>query len=318
MMRNSQKLRNTVSRMVRTGAALGISAALMFAAACGSSSATASTSSKASADSTSTEQVNVAVSVNQWKSLAEQIGGDKVSVSAILSNQNVEAHDFEPQPSDIAKISKAKIVVANGADYDPWATKAAANANVTVVNAADAAGIEEGANPHIWFSAEVRKAAAKSYVEQLKKADAADANYFDAQYKKWEQSESKLESAITEAKKTTKGLTYAATESVAYYLAEDLGMKDATPTGYAQATTNESEPSPGDISAFQKQLAAGSIDVLVLNEQETNSTTDMISKSAEKAGVPIVRLTESMPEDYTDLTAWVKSLVNDFSDAAQK
>lgn len=286
----------------RVGAAVALAATLLMTTACGTESASSGPEGS----------VNVVVSINQWESLASQIGGNKVKVASILSNQNVEAHDFEPQPSDIAKISEAQIVLVNGADYDSWATKATKNTQAVVVNAAQEGGVKAGGNPHVWFSAAVRTATAKAYAAALSKIDAKDSAYFTSQLTAWSKKESDLEASLTEAKKKTDGTAYAATESVAHYLAQDLGMKDVTPTGYAQAVENESEPAPGDIKKFQEALADGSIKVLIVNDQETNSTTDMIVKAAKKANVRIVHLTESMPSTYTDLVTWVESLVKKF------
>jgi zinc/manganese transport system substrate-binding protein len=275
---------------------------VLFGAACGVGS-----------QSGAEGKVDVVVSVNQWKSLASEIGGDKAEVTSILANQNVEAHDFEPQPSDIAKLTTAKVVVVNGADYDSWATKAMQNASgVAVVNAAKAGGISAGQNPHTWFSASVRKATAKAYLAQLKKAAPDDSHYFDEQYAAWQKKEAGLDEATAAAKKETGGVAYGATESVVYYLAKDLGMKDATPTGYAQAVENESEPAPGDIKTFQGKLENGDIKLLIVNDQEKNSTTTMIEKTAKTSKVPIVHLSESMPSKYTSLVTWVEALVDDF------
>ena len=110
-------------------------------------------------------------------------------------------------------------------------------------------------------------------------------------------------------------MPYAATESVAWYLADDLGMKDATPTGYAQASANESEPTPSDIKAFQDALKGGSIKMLVFNTQEANSTTDQITGAAKSANVSIVELTEQMPKEYTNLLDWMSALVDQFAKA---
>ena len=70
-----------------------------------------------------TGPINVVVSLNQWGSLAAELGGDDVEVTSIVNSTNVDAHDFEPKTSDVAKLSKAQIIVANGAGYDSWATK---------------------------------------------------------------------------------------------------------------------------------------------------------------------------------------------------
>ncbi|MCI1983536.1 MAG: zinc ABC transporter substrate-binding protein [Bifidobacteriaceae bacterium] len=292
----------------RVAAVVGAVAMMAVTVGCGTSSA------RSAADGT----VNVVVSINQWKSVASDIGGSKATVTSILANQNVEAHDFEPQPSDIVKISKAQIVLVNGAGYDSWATKATQNApDAVVVNAATTAGIASGANPHVWFSAAARKAAAKAYLTQLQKAAPDDSSYFAGRYEAWLKKENALEKTIAEAKSKTQGISYAATESVAHYLAEDLGLKDATPSGYVQATENDSEPAPGDIRTFQKKLESGSIKMLIVNDQEMNSTSSLIVSTAKKSKVPIVHLTESMPSKEKDLTTWVTSLVKSV-DAAVK
>ncbi|MFR2314102.1 MAG: metal ABC transporter solute-binding protein, Zn/Mn family [Bifidobacterium sp.] len=57
-------------------------------------------------------------SVNQWGSLAEQIGGVHVKVTSVLSSTDVNAHDFEPKTDDIDKLQQAQVVVSNGAGYD--------------------------------------------------------------------------------------------------------------------------------------------------------------------------------------------------------
>lgn len=72
----------------------------------------------ASADSDAqTEQITpieVVASVNQWGSLAEQIGGVHVKVTSILSSTDVDAHDFEPKTDDIGKLQQAQVAVSNG------------------------------------------------------------------------------------------------------------------------------------------------------------------------------------------------------------
>jgi len=281
--------------------------------ACGTAQSTQS--SQSSQSGASDDKLSVVVSINQWSSMAEEIGGPEVTVETILANQTVGAHDFEPQPADVAKISRAQIVVTNGAEYDAWASKAAANTDAKVVDAAGAAGFKEGANPHAWFSQKARVAAAKEYLAQLKALMPAKAADFDSQFAKWEKNEEALESAITQARGTTDGVKYAATESVAQYVADDLGMVDATPKGYAQATANESEPAPGDIKTFQSLLESGEVKLLFVNAQESNATTEMIVESAKDANVPIVELTESMPKEYTSLTDWVQALVKEITEA---
>lgn len=288
------------------------SATLFSMAACGSSNAAGSKSDSSSAASSG--KIEVVASINQWGSVAEDLGGSNVEVTNIMAKTNVEAHDYEPTSQDVAKFGTAKVAVVNGADYDPWATKAAKSTKATLVTAAETTGIKEGDNPHVWFSAKVRSSTADAITAAYQKADPSHKDDYAKLNKEWHAKEDRLESKIKDASAKTKDVPYAATESVAWYLADDLGMKDATPTGYAQASANESEPTPSDIKAFQDALKGGSIKMLVFNTQEANSTTDQITGAA-RANVPIVELTEQMPKEYTNLLDWMSALVDQFAKA---
>lgn len=286
-------------------AALASVGMLASVAACGSGQST----------SEKNGTIEVAASVNQWGTVAKALGGDNVNVASIINSTNVDAHDYEPTTSDIAKLQKAQVIIVNGAGYDAWAVKAAQTANATIVNAAEVGGVNDGENPHVWFSADVRKAVAQAITEAYEQADAAKKNDFDKMNDQWAAEENNVESKIAEVKQKTDGLAYAATESVASYLAEDMGLADATPSGYARATANESEPTPTDIKQFTDALKAGEIKLLVVNTQEESELTGKITDAAKSVEVPMVELTEQMPEQYDSLTAWMEGLVDAFSQA---
>lgn len=286
-------------------AALASVGMLASVAACGSGQST----------SEKNGTIEVAASVNQWGTVAKALGGDNVNVTSIINSTNVDAHDYEPTTSDIAKLQKAQVIIVNGAGYDAWAVKAAQTANAIIVNAAEIGGVNDGENPHVWFSADVRKAVAQAITEAYEQADAAKKNDFDKMNDQWAAEENNVESKIAEVKQKTDGLAYAATESVASYLAEDIGLADATPSGYARATANESEPTPTDIKQFTDALKAGEIKLLVVNTQEESELTGKITDAAKSVEVPMVELTEQMPEQYDSLTAWMEGLVDAFSQA---
>ncbi|MDH7897019.1 ABC transporter substrate-binding protein [Bifidobacterium catenulatum subsp. kashiwanohense] len=286
-------------------AALASVGMLASVAACGSGQST----------SEKNGTIEVVASVNQWGTVAKTLGGDNVNVTSIINSTNVDAHDYEPTTSDIAKLQKAQVIIVNGAGYDAWAVKAAQTANATIVNAAEVGGVNDGENPHVWFSAEVRKAVAQAITKAYKQVDAAKKNDFDKMNDQWTAEENNVESKIAEVKQKTDGLAYAATESVASYLAKDMGLADATPSGYARATANESEPTPTDIKQFTDALKAGEIKLLVVNTQEESELTGKITDAAKSVEVPMVELTEQMPEQYDSLTAWMGGLVDTFSQA---
>ena len=266
------------SAFTRIAALAVAGVAAISLAACGSTSG-ASNGSSSDSGSAASGKIEVVASINQWGSVAKDLGGDHVDVTNIMSNTNVEAHDYEPTSQDVAKFGSAKVAVVNGADYDPWASKAAKSTKATLIDAAETAGKKEGDNPHVWFSAAVRNSTADAITAAYQKADPSNKDDYEKLNKTWHEQEQKLEDAIK------------------------------------QASANESEPTPADIKAFQDALKGGSIKMLVFNTQEANATTDQITSAAKDANVPIIELTEQMPKQYSNLLEWMTALVGEFAKA---
>lgn len=290
------------NKAIAVCAALGL---VWSVGACGSDAAD-DTQDDATSETT---PIVVVASVNQWGSLAEQIGGDDVQVTSIITTTAVDAHDFEPQTSDIAALQEAEIVVSNGAGYDSWATSNLTEDTVSV-SAADTVGAITGDNPHLWFSQDARISMATELAEAFSKARPDLKEEFNKRLDEWKQNEEAIEEALTAFSEKYPDATYAATEAVAYYLMSDLGFEDVTPDGYAQSTENESEPAPADLQAFQELVDSGGTDVLVNNTQQTSDSGTMILESAQEAEIPVFEVTEQMPDDVDDLTAWIVQLID--------
>ncbi|MBT3995273.1 MAG: zinc ABC transporter solute-binding protein [Chloroflexi bacterium] len=59
--------------------------------------------------------------------LSEKIGGNRITIKQ-LAKPGVEAHDFEPAPSDIRDISNSDLFIYNHPAFESWALNAAASA----------------------------------------------------------------------------------------------------------------------------------------------------------------------------------------------
>jgi ABC-type Zn uptake system ZnuABC Zn-binding protein ZnuA len=69
--------------------------------------------------SSNSSKMQVVASFYPLYYFSSQIGGDRVSVHALIPD-NVEPHSFEPTPVDLMIVSKAKILVYNGEGFEPW------------------------------------------------------------------------------------------------------------------------------------------------------------------------------------------------------
>ncbi|MFC0266190.1 metal ABC transporter solute-binding protein, Zn/Mn family [Alloscardovia macacae] len=314
---------DTITLIRRSLAAVVASAALIALGACGAQSASSHTSDTKSSTSTSdtakaTDPLTVVASVNQWGSLAQEIGGDHVKVTSIINSSTVEAHDYEPSTSEVSQLTSAQVAVVNGGHYDEWATKAVSSEkSVTTVNAASIVGASESDNPHLWFSKDARKAVADSLRKTYAQLLPASKDYFQKQYDVWLKSETELDQKIDAFKSAHKDVKYAATESVAYYLYSDLGLTDATPEGYANASANESEPTAADLQQFQTAIENHDISFLVNNPQESSDATNMLTKTAGASDVPVVDVTEQIPSEYSTLAQWITAMIQDVTTAVE-
>jgi zinc/manganese transport system substrate-binding protein len=265
------------------------------------------------------EVVDVVVSVGQWGDLVRQLGGACATVTTLISSAAIDPHDFEPGTSALAAISSADLVVLNGADYDHWAENAVSTLDPepAVVSAADVAGVAaSGADPHLWYSPDVvheMSDAVHGALSRLATAKAAD--YLAARATAWTDALVPYDAAVRRLSALAPGHTYAATEPVFDRMAAAIGLRDATPEGYRRASSNDSEPAPADLTGFDAALAAGSIDVLVYNTQTSGTVPTQLRTAAERAGVPVVEVSESPPDAEGSFVAWQLAQLTELSNA---
>jgi zinc/manganese transport system substrate-binding protein len=296
-----------VPRPRRSAALVGMAALTL--AACGIGSA-ATGPSIASGDPQACpgHVVDVAVSVGQWGDLVRTLGGECATVTTIISSAAVDPHDFEPGTAALAALSSADLVVVNGAGYDHWAKDAVATLDTgpVVVSAATVAGVPEGgADPHLWYSPDVVARMSTAVTTALTSlAGRPAAAYLDQQAAAWTADLQPYEDAIRTLSAVAAGHTFAATEPVFDRMAAALGLTDVTPEGYRRASSNDSDPAPADLTGFESALADGRVDVLVYNTQTSGTLPEQLRKAAERAGVPVVEVSESPTDPGGSFVPW--------------
>jgi zinc/manganese transport system substrate-binding protein len=315
-------------------------AAALLLSACGTDDGPSTSSGDAEA--CPGEVVDVVVSVGQWGDVVESLGGDCASVTTVISSTAVDPHDFEPTTGDIAAFDEADLVVLNGADYDHWAADAAGNVDPApvVLDLAEVVGVETGeheeeaegeagdeahaeeeehghggVDPHIWYSPDFVQRSAEAVTAELSDLSPDAADYFADQAAAWQQELAPYLEEIESLRASGEGRTYAATESVFDYMAQDIGLTDVTPAGYRDAASNESDPAPGDVAEFQNALEGGGIDVLVYNTQTEGGVPEQLRSTAERADVPVVEVTESVPDGAGSFLDWQLTQLRSLSDA---
>jgi ABC-type Zn uptake system ZnuABC Zn-binding protein ZnuA len=136
-------------------------------------------------------KLSVVTSTTVFADMVANVGGALVGVQSLVP-ANGDVHTYSPKPSDVQRLSDARLVVMNGLGLDDWLTKAieAVASHAPVVRlAVDLPGVSYVAgeeanappNPHLWMNV----AYAQLYVDRiaaaLKQADAAHAAAYDSQ-----------------------------------------------------------------------------------------------------------------------------------------
>ena len=130
-----------------------------------------------------TGTISVVAAENFYGDIAQQLGAGHVSVVSILSDPNIDPHEYESSVQNGIAVSKAQLVIQNGDGYDTWMDKllsASPNPNRTVLVAADIADHKLTDNPHFWYGIDNIQTIAGAITAALVKIDPADKAAFEA------------------------------------------------------------------------------------------------------------------------------------------
>ncbi|MBN8996379.1 MAG: zinc ABC transporter substrate-binding protein [Rhizobiales bacterium] len=241
--------------------------------------------------------IAVMAAENFYADIASAVGGGHVAVKAVLSNPDQDPHLFETSPSVARDVSAARLVIYNGADYDPWMEKllaAAKSDNRATLVVADLMNRKTGDNPHLWYDPATAPAVAKAIATQLSAIDPANAADYAAGLAAFEATLDPLADKVAAIRKKFAGQPVTATEPVFGYMAEALGLTMRNES-FQLSVMNDTEPSAQDTAAFQADLKDGKVKVLFYNSQVTDPQTDRLLEIAKAGGVPVVGVTETMP-----------------------
>jgi zinc/manganese transport system substrate-binding protein len=285
----------------RASAALLILAALAAAllAGCGGASSSATSSSG---------KLNVVAAEDFWGSIAEQLGGDRVEVTSIVTNPAADPHDYEPTSEDARTMAGAQIAIVNGIGYDSWASKLLAadpGSGRTVLTVGDLLGLKEGDNPHQWYSPASVQKVIEGITADYERADPGHAAYFDAQRRRFEKvGLSRYHGLISQIRSRYAGTPVGASESIFAPLAPALGLRLLTPTGFLDAIAEGTDPTPADKATTDGQIAAGKIAVWVYNSQNATPDVQRLNDAARAAGIPVATVTETTTPAGASFQAW--------------
>ena len=247
-----------------------IAAALALLTACAAEPAAAPPTNNAAAGAA--PDLNVVATVSPITSIVENIGGDRIRLQGLVP-EGVNSHTFEPAPSVAALLAGADLIFLNGLFLEePTLEMAQANLKpgAAIISLGeqtvtpeqyryDFSFPESGGhpNPHLWPDPILALRYAEIVRDVLSDRDAANADYYRANYAAFAARIADLDAAIKTAVATVppeqrKLLTYH--DSWAYF-AERYGM---TVIGAVQPS-DFSEPSAREVAMLIAQVQTAGV-----------------------------------------------------------
>jgi zinc/manganese transport system substrate-binding protein len=279
-----------------------------------------------SSDKAATSGVAIVASTNVWGNIAKTIGGDKVSVTSLISNPNQDPHEFNASTQTALAVSKAQLIIENGGGYDDFMSqlRKAHNTKAPLIDAVDVSGAEAAAtaagvelNEHIWYSMEYTSKVASDIASELGTIDPKNASVYTANEQALQAKIDGLSADLATLKTQVAGEGVAITEPVPLYMTDAAGLVNKTPAEFSEAIEEGDDVAPAVLNDELALFTGHQVKVLAYNLQTSTSTTEEVLASAKSNDVAVVGVTETLPKGKTYIS-WMQSNIDNFRGALVK
>lgn len=275
-----------------------------------------------SPDAAGAQTPTVVASTDVWGSVAQAVAGDHAKVTSLITSASADPHSFEASPSNAAEIADASLVVYNGGGYDHWVDAVlSSHPGVTSIDAYSLLqappGEPQPANEHVFYDLGTARAVATTIADRLAQDDPAHAADYKANAEAFNRGVDGIAQTEKALRTSHPGAAVVATEPVAHYLLVAAGLTDKTPAGFANAVEQDTDPAPVDVAAMLDLINSRQVAAVVFNEQTVTEVTKQVQAAAESAGIPVVPVTETLP-DGKDYLGWQRDTADRLTAALQQ
>ncbi|GAA2063862.1 zinc ABC transporter substrate-binding protein [Williamsia deligens] len=271
-------------------------------------------------------KLSVIASTDVWGAVASAVAGDKAGVRSIYTSPDGDPHEFEPTARDTATISGADVIVLNGADYDAYMEKAQKNPDSPVISAfdvykkdnPDAATGDGEVNEHFFYNLRVVRDVASDLADAMARKDPPNREAYRDNAAAFGQKVETLEAELGRIKAAHQGEKVAQTEPLAAYLLSEAGLQDATPSAFTDAVEAGNDPPAAAIATTEDLISKREVAALLYNTQAVDPTTERLLERSKKAGLPVVELTETLPQGVDDYVTWQTRQISAISSAVSR
>ncbi len=239
---------------------------------------------------------------------AKQICGDKADVSLLLL-PGTDSHSFELGASDAVSINKSDIFIYTGPNMEIWANSIikAAPETLKVLNLSEYTVLLQNYHGkddnHFWTSPIAAKDMLKAIFDAVCEADPDNADYYENNYKVYENKLEELNKSFLDLANATVNKTAFFCGSFPFlYLFEEYGFDYVAPFNSCSGTEIESL---GDISKFLEEIKQSDIKFVFYEANEYDTIIDTITSETNTTALPLHSIHEVTASEYADNVGYI-------------
>jgi zinc transport system substrate-binding protein len=256
-----------------------------------------------------TKKLKVITTLFPVYDMAKRIGADKADVSLLLP-PGVEAHSFEPKPSDIVKINEADVFVYTGKLMEPWAEdviKGTVNKNLIVVDASRGTKMIPGVfhdadepagslDPHIWLDFDNARIMVKNIARAFQEKDSANKEYYRQKADNYNGKLTELDVLYKTTLATCKDREIVYGGHYAFgYMAKRYGLKYLA----AQGVSPDAEPTANDLIKLVEQIKKNKIKYVFYEELTSPKIAETLAGET-KTKMLLLNAAHNLSKDQID------------------
>lgn len=269
--------------------------------------------------------VKVLATTNVWGDIAKHLGGDWVEVTVILDDPMQDPHSYEASARDQLAVNDAELIVMNGGGYDEFMTamiQAADEAKVVQMAVPEAESTGESDvhahshdNEHVWYDFDAVDEFSQNFVAALTDLRPESFTDVNKNYDSFKLELDNLQTRLEGLAGHSLGLGVLATEGVGNLLLEHAGFENLTPEALADAIEEETEVPPSALAKAETLIKNNLVAILVTNAQVEDQVSERLRKLAETEGVPVVQLSELIPDAGMNYFDWMNQVLDQVQEA---
>ncbi|MDQ7827502.1 MAG: zinc ABC transporter substrate-binding protein [Armatimonadota bacterium] len=220
--------------------------------------------------------VPVTASFDTLAEFARRVGGNRIDVTTLVP-PGAEPHDYEPSPQQLARVSRTRLLIYNGAGFEPWVDRLRrdlpddavvvettaglpllratphedphAGAPAGGRGAAGERGPAQAVDPHVWLDPVLAQRQVAAILRGLQAVDPAGADLYARNATRFQAELEALHRRYAATLRDCRRRTFITTHGAFAYLARRYGLRMIAITGLSP----EAEPSPARLRELVRE-----------------------------------------------------------------